>query len=168
MIFFFKYFAILEIFLPSKICHLSLFFRLAHWFTKLSLFKLSFLNPFSMYTAGKKLSFSKINTEIFILILQCGKPLYTPNFKLGNVTKVFFGIHSQIVPLKLSFAFWVLPCKHFSNSVSLLSSKSICRPYFINNVFWKTWPRCISLGVYKLALPVLYLHQLSEPMGQNG
>ena len=79
---------------------------------------------------------------------------------------VIFGIRSQIVPLKLSFAFWVLPCKHFSNSVSLLSSKNIYRPYFINNVFWKTWPRFISLGVYKLALPALYLYELSETMGQ--
>ena len=99
---------------------------------------------------------------------MCYTPSYTPNSKLGNVTKVFFGIRSQIVPLKLSFAFWVLPCKHFSNSVSLLSSKNIYRPYFINNVFWKTWPRFISLGVYKLALSALYLHQLSELMGQCG
>ena len=125
-----------------------------------------FLNPLSMYTTRTKLSFSWINTEAFILILQCATLSCTS--KLGNVAKVFFAIRSQIVPLKLSFAFWVLPCKHFSNSVSLLSSKNIYRPYFINNVFWKTWPRFISLGVYKLALSALHLHQLSELMGQCG
>ena len=92
----------------------------------LTLFKLHFLNPFSMYTTG-----TKINTEAFILILQCTTPSYIPNFKLGNVTKVFVGIRSQIVPLKLSFAFCVLSYNYFSNSVSLLSSKSICRHYLI-------------------------------------
>ena len=70
---------------------------------------------------------------------------YTPNSKLGNVTKLFFEIRSEVVTLKLSFAFLVLPSKTFSNSVSLLSSKSIYKPYFINNVFWKTWPRFLSL-----------------------
>ena len=57
-----------------------------------------------MYTTGTKLRFSKINTETFILILQCATPSYTPDSKLGNVTKVFFGIRSQIVSIKLSFA----------------------------------------------------------------
>ena len=52
-------------------------------------------------------------------------PSYIPNSKLGNVIKIFFGIHSQILPLKLSFAFWILPSKHFSNSVPLLNSKNI-------------------------------------------
>ena len=78
-----------------------------------------------MYTTETKLSFSLINTEAFILILQCARPSYTPNSKLGDVTKVFFGIGSQIVPLKLSFASWVSLRKIFSNSVSLLSSKNI-------------------------------------------
>ena len=81
-------------FLPRKICRLSLFFRLAHWFSKLTLFKLRFLNPYRMYTADTKLSFSKINTEAFIPILQCATHLH----------KSIFGIRSQIVPLKLSFA----------------------------------------------------------------
>ena len=89
--------------------------------------------------------------------MQCATPSYTPNSKLGNVTKVFFGIHSQIVPLKLSFAFWVL-----------LSSKNIYRPYFIKNVFWKTCLWFTSSGVYKLDLPALYFHQLPEPVGQCG
>ena len=126
------------------------------------------LNLFSMYTTETKLNFSKINTEAFILILQCATPPHTPNSKLGNVTKVFFGIRSQIVPLKLSFAFWALPSKTFSNSVSLLSSKNIYRPYFINNVFWKSWHSFISLGVYKLALAALHFNQLSESMRQCG
>ena len=45
-------------FLPHKICCLSLFFRLARWVTKLTSFKLRFLNPFSMYATETKLSFS--------------------------------------------------------------------------------------------------------------
>ena len=40
--------------------------------------------------------------------------------------------------------------------------------YIYSNVFWKTWSRFLSLGAFKLALPALYLHQLSEPMGQCG
>ena len=53
------------------------------------------------------------------LSFQCWCVLqhHSPISKLGNVTKVFFGIRSQIVP------FWVLPCKHFFNSVSLLNSR---------------------------------------------
>ena len=54
MIFFFKYFVNFGSFLNRKIRRLSLFFRLAQWFTKLNLFKLRFLNPFSMYTTGTK------------------------------------------------------------------------------------------------------------------
>ena len=82
MISFFKYCVIFGHFLPHKICHLSLFFQLARLFTKLALFKLRFLSPFSMYTTGTKLSFSKVNTEVFILILQCATQSYS---KLGNV-----------------------------------------------------------------------------------
>ena len=58
MISFFKYFVIFGHFLTRKICHLSLFFQLARRFTKLTIFKLRFYNPFSMYTTGTKLSFS--------------------------------------------------------------------------------------------------------------
>ena len=36
-----------------------------------------------MYTTETKLSFSKVNTEVFILILQCATRSYP---KLGNVT----------------------------------------------------------------------------------
>ena len=88
---------------------------------------------------------------------------YTLNSKLGNVTKVFFGIRFQIVPLKLSFAFWVLPCRHFSDSVSLKIYIGLILQIMY---FRRPDPGC--LGVYKMALPALYLHQLSEPMGQCG
>ena len=82
MISFFKYYVIFVHFLPHKICHLSLFFQLAGWFTKLAVFKLRFLSSFSMYTTGTKLSFSKTNTQVFILILQFATGSYS---KLGNV-----------------------------------------------------------------------------------
>ena len=79
MIFFFKQFVIFgHFFLPFfflKICCLSLFFRLTRWFTKLTLFKLRFLNLFSisMYTTETKLK------ENFTLIHEIWSPL--PFFK---------------------------------------------------------------------------------------
>ena len=49
---------LLDIFLARNICRFSLFFGHARWFAKSTLFKLRFLQPFSMYTPGAKLSFS--------------------------------------------------------------------------------------------------------------
>ena len=95
---------------------------------------------------------------------MCYSIIYTKFYIRSCNKSIFWNTLTEIVPLNLSFAFWVLPCKHFSNSVSLLSSKSTYRLYFKNNVFWKT---CPGLQVW-VFISCLYQHQLSEPMRQCG
>ena len=55
-------------------------------------------------------------------ILKFATASWTPNSSWISDTYCVFGIRSQIVRLKLSFWFWVRPCKHFLNNFSLLSS----------------------------------------------
>ena len=56
----------------------------------------------------------------FIPMLKLATASETPTSRLDGDTYFLFGIRSEIVPLKLSLAFWVLPCKHLSSSLSLL------------------------------------------------
>ena len=81
----------------------------------------------------------------------------------GNETNESFSIWSQIIPLKLLLAFCVFPCKHFTNSLSLLNLKYIGLIFYIAS-FGSPGP---GLHVFVLfALSALNLHQLSGPVGQ--
>ena len=72
-----------------------------------------------------------------------------------------FGIWSQIIPLKLSFAFCVFPCKHFTNSLSLLNSRYIGLIFYITS-FSSPGPGLYVFFLFPLS--ALNLHQLSGPV----
>ena len=144
-------------------CSLNLFFGVIREFVSDICLALISCNFLKCKIPDQSLVFYKLKQ---MLSFQCFHfiPLHHRLQTLRMAMKqTCLGIRSQIIPLKLSFAFCVFTCKHFTNSLFFLNSRYIGLILYITS-FGSPDPSFYMFVLF--ALSALNLHQLSGPAGQ--
>lgn len=108
----------------------------------------------------------RFRTSIFLMtpLLKQKTASCTPNLSVCSLTNSVFGTCLQMREWKFSFGFCVIPWRHcFFNRSSLVKALNIG---FIV-AMTTTGKECLCLYATPLLAELLYLHQLSGPLGQR-